>query len=98
MPTRIVQFRRSHQTTDSPKVSLSMCWQESTVLARAVKEQERREGHKEGFTPSPGDCLAYKYYRDVRASEMLAFSHFIYTVWQRYHLYARSDTIVYAKT
>lgn len=40
--------------------------QESGVLARAVKEQERREGEKEGFTSSPADSLAFKYYRDVR--------------------------------
>ena len=35
------------------------------MLARAAKEQERRQGDKEGFTSSPGDCLAYKYHRDV---------------------------------
>ena len=40
--------------------------QECELLARAVKEQERRSGEKEGFTASPADCLAYKYYRDVR--------------------------------
>lgn len=39
--------------------------QESAVLERAVKEQERREGHREGFSSTPGDCLAYKYYRDA---------------------------------
>jgi len=36
------------------------------VLAKAVKEQERRKGEKEGFSAAPGDCLAYKHYRDVR--------------------------------
>lgn len=35
------------------------------MLARAVKEQERRKGEKEGFSAAPGDCLAYKHYRDV---------------------------------
>ena len=38
---------------------------ESTVLARAVKEHERRKGENEGFTGSPADCLAYKHYRDA---------------------------------
>ena len=40
--------------------------QEASILARAVKEQERREGEKEGFSAHPADCLAYKFYRDVR--------------------------------
>ena len=40
--------------------------QEATVLAREVKEHERRAGQKEGFSEHPGDCLAYKHYRDVR--------------------------------
>ena len=35
-------------------------------MARAVREQERRGGAKEGFSTAPGDCLAYKHYRDVR--------------------------------
>lgn len=39
--------------------------QEATVLSRAVKEHERRGGQKEGFSVAPGDCLAFKYYRDV---------------------------------
>ena len=37
------------------------------MLSRSVKEHERRAGHKEGFSAQPGDCLAYKHYRDVRA-------------------------------
>jgi hypothetical protein len=37
-------------------------------LARAVKEHERRAGHKEGFSDSPGDCLAFKFFRDVSAA------------------------------
>lgn len=37
------------------------------MLARSVKEHERRAGHKLGFAgEEPGDCLAFKYYRDVR--------------------------------
>lgn len=40
--------------------------QEATMLARSVKEHERRKGLKEGFSGAPGDCLAFKYYRDVR--------------------------------
>lgn len=43
----------------------AVCLQESQVLARAVKDHERRVGTKEGFGGEPGDCLAYKYYRDV---------------------------------
>ena len=39
--------------------------QESLVLARAIKEHERRKGEKEGFSDSPADCLAFKYYRDA---------------------------------
>ena len=35
-------------------------------LARSVKEHERREGIKIGFTASPADCLAFQYFRDVR--------------------------------
>jgi len=31
-----------------------------------VKEHERRAGHKLGFVgEEPGDCLAFKYYREV---------------------------------
>lgn len=36
------------------------------VLARAIKEHERRNGRREGFADTPGDALAYKFYRDVR--------------------------------
>jgi len=35
------------------------------MLAKAIKEHERRGGRREGFTDSPADCLAYKYYRDA---------------------------------
>jgi hypothetical protein len=45
--------------------ALAFPLQEATVLSRAVKEHERRGGDKEGFSEAPGDCLAYKYYRDV---------------------------------
>lgn len=40
--------------------------QQARTLARALKDQERREGDKLGFSAKPGDCLAFKYYRDVR--------------------------------
>ena len=46
-------------------VSQRMDDQQSTVLARAVKEHERRKGENEGFSDQPADCLAYKYYRDA---------------------------------
>lgn len=39
--------------------------QEATTLSRAVREHGRRMGEKEGFSIAPGDCLAFKYYRDV---------------------------------
>ena len=42
--------------------------QDAVALARAVREHERREGAKRGFSEAPGDCLAFKYYRDVRAA------------------------------
>lgn len=35
------------------------------MLSRSVKEQQRRMGENEGFSDAPGDCLAFKYYRDV---------------------------------
>ncbi len=38
---------------------------ESTLLAKSVKEHERRKGENEGFTGSPADCMAYKHYRDA---------------------------------
>lgn len=38
---------------------------ESNILARAVKEHQRRLGDKMGFSAAPGDCLAFKYYRDA---------------------------------
>ena len=40
--------------------------QETNVLSRAIREHARRQGQHEGFSTSPGDCLAYKYFRDVR--------------------------------
>lgn len=36
-----------------------------TILARAMKEHERRNGRRDGFSDSPQDSLAYKYYRDA---------------------------------
>lgn len=41
---------------------------ESMVLARAIKEHERRNGRREGFADTPADALAYKFYRDVSHS------------------------------
>jgi hypothetical protein len=35
------------------------------VLARAMKEWDRRRGERTGFNNSPGDCMAFKYLRDV---------------------------------
>ncbi len=39
--------------------------QASEVLARAMKEWERRPGERQGFSDGPGDCMAFKYLRDV---------------------------------
>ena len=41
------------------------CVQESVILSRAIREHARRQGQDEGFSSSPGDCMAYKHYRDV---------------------------------
>ena len=38
----------------------------ATVLARAIKEQQRRGKAAEGFTAAAGDCLAFKYFRDAQ--------------------------------
>lgn len=36
------------------------------MLARAMKEWDRRPLERSGFDSSAGDCLAFKYMRDVR--------------------------------
>jgi hypothetical protein len=36
------------------------------VLARSMKEWDRRPGERQGFQNTAGDCLAFKYMRDVR--------------------------------
>ncbi len=38
----------------------------AALLARSMKEHERRAGDGLGFSLDSGDCLAFKYYRDVR--------------------------------
>jgi hypothetical protein len=38
----------------------------ATVLARAIKEQQRRGDTATGFSSAAGDCLAFKYYRDAQ--------------------------------
>ena len=53
-----------------------MALQEATTLSRAVKEHGRRRGQKEGFSIAPGDCLAFKYYRDVSRPSLTP------SVWQ----------------
>lgn len=52
--TPAAQYLADHMLTPS----------EAQILARAIKEYERRDGSQEGFTDSPADCLAFKYYRD----------------------------------
>lgn len=39
--------------------------EECDTLARSMKEWERREGERDGFSNHPGDCLAFKYLRDA---------------------------------
>lgn len=55
-------------TTSLGSLPLPCSPHESQVLARAVKEHERRDGRREGFADTPGDVLAYKYFRDVSAA------------------------------
>lgn len=38
----------------------------ATVLARAIKDQQRRGEAAAGFSGAAGDCLAFKYYRDAQ--------------------------------
>lgn len=42
-----------------------VCVQMCDVLARSMKEWERRPSERSGFSFAPGDCLAFKYLRDV---------------------------------
>jgi hypothetical protein len=35
------------------------------VLARSMKEWDRRPTERQGFNDGPADCLAFKYLRDV---------------------------------
>lgn len=53
-------------------VLLCLGLQSSEALARAMKEWERRPGERTGFSDSPGDCLAFKYLRDV--SDLLTYA------------------------
>ena len=53
--------------------------QGAVLLARAMKDYERRGGLKEGFSSAPADCVAYKFYRDV--SPELLFNAVISPAW-----------------
>lgn len=48
-----------------PAAAAAAAVQMCDVLARAMKEFERRPLERYGFTESPADCLAFKYLRDV---------------------------------
>jgi len=50
----------------APCHAVLCCVQSCEVLARAMKEWDRRPGERSGFTDSPGDCMAFKHLRDVR--------------------------------
>ena len=48
---------------------------ESVILARAVRERQRRPEHAVGFSEAGGDCMAFKYMRDAeetRSSDQAA--------------------------
>jgi hypothetical protein len=64
--------------------------QDAVLLARAVKEHERREGVKAGFSEAPGDCLAFKYFRDVRTPAAGSL-HLIQTKTVRWQLHCLSE-------
>jgi hypothetical protein len=49
--------------------AVSHAVQACEVLARAMKEWDRRRGERTGFDSSPGDCMAFKYLRDVSVCE-----------------------------
>lgn len=38
----------------------------AAIVARAIKEQQRRGEAAVGFSAAAGDCLAFKYYRDAQ--------------------------------
>jgi hypothetical protein len=62
-----LRFLSVNQRVDAANYIAENCLNdvESVVLARAVKEHERRKGENEGFSSTPADCLAYKHYRDA---------------------------------
>ena len=49
--------------------------QECDVLARSMKEWERRPSERSGFSDHPGDCLAFKYLRDVSVCSGALWGH-----------------------
>lgn len=55
-------------------LTLQLFVQLARVLAKAMKDFGRRLGAELGFSDAPGDCLAFKYYRDVRAPGSLVLS------------------------
>jgi hypothetical protein len=60
--------RSKHHGDLSP--ALACHPQECDTLARSMKEWERREGERDGFSNHPGDCLAFKCLRDVSTRAM----------------------------
>jgi len=43
--------------------------QDSAVLARSIKEHERKRSGYQSFSEDPGDCLAFKYWRDAQETK-----------------------------
>jgi Rubisco accumulation factor 1 alpha helical domain len=50
---------------------------DSVILARAIRERQRRDAVAAGFSEAAGDCMAFKYLRDAEETrsrdERLAF-------------------------
>ncbi|GFH15929.1 uncharacterized protein HaLaN_12256, partial [Haematococcus lacustris] len=52
-------------TTVDEMTGITPVLQACEVLARSMKEWERRPVERTGFTDHPGDCMAFKYLRDA---------------------------------
>ena len=50
---------------DLAAVSSHAFIQECEILARAMKEWERRPKERAGFSDLPADCMSFKFLRDV---------------------------------
>ena len=55
--------------------------QGAVLLARAMKDYERKGGLKDGFSSVPADCVAYKFYRDVSPELLFSVIHIYHPAW-----------------